>query len=250
MTLGVVIGTNPPIVATTIASGSNGAVLPLVAPNNVINVASTAGFPSAGQLIIAVAASVANPAGLVGVSYTGLAGGNQFTGVTGSGPAAAPGTLVTGNAVTLASEQVAQGGQQPSAPVINIGFDVQADASYPAGGYAFDAGAALTNATYMTAQEQPSIPPPAGYAAQGNAYPSVFAPPFSAVYPSTNYAYSKAPFNIIVLSEKYIDGSANVWEWAYDRVNLTLRLLKNGAEVSTSSDNHTIRAIRVLVLSR
>lgn len=37
----------------------------------------------------------------------------------------------------------AQGGQQPSSPVINVGFDVTFDAAYPTGGLAFDPAAQL-----------------------------------------------------------------------------------------------------------
>lgn len=69
---------------TTIASGSNGQSL----PQATINVASTAGFPTAGNICVTTAAGVQN------VIYTGISG-NAFTGCTGGS-----GLMTTGNAVT------------------------------------------------------------------------------------------------------------------------------------------------------
>ena len=69
---------------TTIASGSNGASL----PQTTINVASTTGFSSTGTLL------VQTTSGYTTVAYTGLSGGDQFTGCTGG-----TGSLVTGGVV-------------------------------------------------------------------------------------------------------------------------------------------------------
>lgn len=76
--------------ATTIAAPSNGQVLPQFS----INVASTAGFPSAGTLFVVTSLGVQT------VTYTGESG-TQFTGCTGGA-----GTMSTGNAVTSASASV------------------------------------------------------------------------------------------------------------------------------------------------
>lgn len=81
--------------ATTIAVASNGAVL----PQATINVASTAGFPSAGALIVTTStASAANQSGTNIVSYTGITP-TSFTGCTGG-----TGTMSTGGAVTFATK--------------------------------------------------------------------------------------------------------------------------------------------------
>lgn len=69
---------------TTIAVASNGQTL----PQATVNVASTAGFPSAGNICVATSTGVAN------VIYTGTTG-TSFTGCTGAG-----GTMSTGGAVT------------------------------------------------------------------------------------------------------------------------------------------------------
>ena len=74
---------------TTIASGSNGVTLPLTAPNNDINVSSTAGFPSTGNLVIQTTT------GTNVVQYNGLSA-TAFLGCTGGS-----GTLHTGDKVTL-----------------------------------------------------------------------------------------------------------------------------------------------------
>lgn len=74
--------------ATTIASGSNGATL----PQATINVASTTGFPTKGAIQIFNGGVL-----LATVNYTGTSGGNQFTGCTGG-----TGTLATGQVVTWA----------------------------------------------------------------------------------------------------------------------------------------------------
>jgi hypothetical protein len=74
--------------ATTIASSSNGQSL----PQAIINVASTTGFPSSGNLLVTTSA------GLQIVTYTATSGGNQFTGCTGG-----TGVMSTGNAVTSAA---------------------------------------------------------------------------------------------------------------------------------------------------
>lgn len=68
----------------TIAPASNAVAL----PQTVINVGSTAGFPSSGTIY------VQSSAGIQTINYTGTAGGNQFTGCTGG-----TGNLVTGNTV-------------------------------------------------------------------------------------------------------------------------------------------------------
>lgn len=71
---------------TTIAAGSNGASL----PQTTINVASTAGFPTAGYMYVTTST------GFQVVTYTGTSGGNQFTGCTGG-----TGSMTTGNAVVI-----------------------------------------------------------------------------------------------------------------------------------------------------
>lgn len=81
---------------TTVASGSNGAAL----PQATINVASTAGFPTAGNLAVNTSTGVQN------VIYTGISG-NAFTGCSGGG-----GTMSTGNAVT--APLVATGDTNPT----------------------------------------------------------------------------------------------------------------------------------------
>lgn len=73
------------ITLTTIAAGSNGLAL----PQTTINVASVTGFPTSGFLLIVVGSNVTT------VQYTGVSGGNQFTGCTGG-----TGTLATGKRVT------------------------------------------------------------------------------------------------------------------------------------------------------
>jgi hypothetical protein len=67
---------------TTVASGSNGAVL----PQSTINVASTAGFPTFGKLLIQN--QVLDYTGITGTSFTGCTGGTA--------------TLATGNSVARA----------------------------------------------------------------------------------------------------------------------------------------------------
>jgi len=74
--------------STTIAAASNGQALPQAA----INVASNAGFPTSGTLRI----SISGVDQLV--TYTGLAGGNQFTGCSGG-----TGTLATSQVVEFAN---------------------------------------------------------------------------------------------------------------------------------------------------
>jgi hypothetical protein len=88
--------------ATTVAAGSNGGEISTIAswssPSaGVLDVASTAGFPSSGTLFVAASGTT-----VAIVTYTGTAGGNQFTGcayVSGS----ASGTVATGGAVGLAA---------------------------------------------------------------------------------------------------------------------------------------------------
>lgn len=74
---------NPSPAFTTVAAGSNGAVL----PQATINVASTAGMPLSGTVFIA------STTGLQTITYTGVTG-TTFTGCTGG-----TGTLATGNQV-------------------------------------------------------------------------------------------------------------------------------------------------------
>jgi hypothetical protein len=91
--------------STTIASGSNGQVL----PQGTINVASTTGFPSSGTLLIDTSLGVQT------INYTGTSGGNQFTGCTGG-----TGNLATGQAVA----QVPAVGAVAVAPV-NTGGSIR-----------------------------------------------------------------------------------------------------------------------------
>jgi len=70
--------------STTIAVGSNNASL----PQSTINVASTAGFPTSGNIFVFTTTGVQT------VAYTGISGGTQFTGCTGG-----TGTMTTGNTV-------------------------------------------------------------------------------------------------------------------------------------------------------
>lgn len=78
--------------STTIAAGSNGAVL----PQATINVTSTTGFPTSGTIRIVSSVSGANGAVLATqtISYTNTTG-TTFTGCTGG-----TGTLLTGQSVT------------------------------------------------------------------------------------------------------------------------------------------------------
>lgn len=75
---------SPASVYTSIAAGSNGAVL----PQTTINVTTTTGFPTSGYVY------VTTTTGFQVVTYTGVSGGNQFTGCSGG-----TGTMSTGNAV-------------------------------------------------------------------------------------------------------------------------------------------------------
>lgn len=77
-------GNNQTVNSTTVAVGSNGAVL----PQATINVASTTGFPTTGTFLINTSV------GLQLITYTGL-GGTTFTGCSGG-----TGTLSTGGSVT------------------------------------------------------------------------------------------------------------------------------------------------------
>jgi hypothetical protein len=87
---------------TTVAAGSNGGEISTVAswssPSaGVLDVASTTGFPATGSLYV-----VASSTGPALITYSGTAGGNQFTGcayVSGS----ATGTVATGGNVTNAA---------------------------------------------------------------------------------------------------------------------------------------------------
>ena len=91
-----------PGITTTVASGSNGGEISAVASwsspsNGVLDVASTTGFASTGTLLV-----VASGPTVAVVTYTGLSGGNSFTGcayVSGS----ASGTVATGGFVSQAS---------------------------------------------------------------------------------------------------------------------------------------------------
>lgn len=77
------------MVSTTIAAGSNGASL----PQGTINVASTTGFDSSGDIF------VKSDAGIQTITYTGTTG-TTFTGCTGG-----TGTLATGNSVTQSQDK-------------------------------------------------------------------------------------------------------------------------------------------------
>ena len=72
---------------TTIAAGSNGAAL----PQATINVATTAGFPQSGQILIRISGAdqIISYTGITATSFTGCSGGT--------------GTLATGQAVQFAS---------------------------------------------------------------------------------------------------------------------------------------------------
>jgi hypothetical protein len=106
--------------ATTVAAGSNGGEISAIASwgpsfggNGNLDVASTAGWASSGTLWVPASGST-----MAQVSYTGTAGGNQFTGctyVTGS----ATGTVATGGAVT--------GYPQNAAQVVGTRFGSNAD---------------------------------------------------------------------------------------------------------------------------
>jgi streptogramin lyase len=82
----------------TVAAGSNGGMLSGIAawvfPSpGVLDVASTAGFPTSGTL------NVVTTGGNGFIAYTGVAGGNQFTGCTylsGTGTTVGTGAVVTG----------------------------------------------------------------------------------------------------------------------------------------------------------
>jgi hypothetical protein len=80
-------GNTTAIGATTIAAGSNAAVL----PQATINVAATAGFPQAGQLLITIsgAQQLITYTGITATSFTGCSGGT--------------GTMATAQAVQFAS---------------------------------------------------------------------------------------------------------------------------------------------------
>ena len=96
---GEVSGTSTP--ATTVAAGSTGGTLSSIASwggtyggNGVLDVASTAGFASAGVL------NVVTSGGSGLIAYTGTSGGNSFTGCTyisGTGTTVATGGAVTQN---------------------------------------------------------------------------------------------------------------------------------------------------------
>lgn len=82
-----VLAHQEPSFTTTIAAGSNG--VNLNTNPGVINVASTASFPTSGSLFVNTAS------GYQLVTYTGTSGGNQFTGVVGG-----TGVMSTGGGVT------------------------------------------------------------------------------------------------------------------------------------------------------
>jgi hypothetical protein len=81
----LLVGSTVTVVSTTIAAGSNGAVL----PQSTINVVSTAGFATRGVI------NVTTNAGSQAVSYTGITG-TTFTGCTGG-----TGTMSTGGFVSF-----------------------------------------------------------------------------------------------------------------------------------------------------
>ena len=82
--------------ATTIAAGSNG--VDLSSNPGVINVASTTGFPTSGFILVTTAS------GAQIVKYTGVSGGNQFTGCTGgTGVMSTGGPVISLFTVTLPS---------------------------------------------------------------------------------------------------------------------------------------------------
>lgn len=123
-TLAVVIGGTPAAASTTVAAASDGAKL----PRTTINVASTTGFGSTGSFLVLTDAD-----GFVEIFYTGKTG-TSFTGCTNGVGTISVGTIVK----TPPAVGSAQGGQQPSSPVINVGFDVTGGSDYTAGGYDFD----------------------------------------------------------------------------------------------------------------
>jgi hypothetical protein len=96
---------------TTIAAGSDVAVL----PQATINVASTVGFPTAGTVIIV------SEKGLQTVAYTGTSGGNQFTGCTGGLGAVDTGATVflLPTAATILSNEPSSTGSYARAAVVN-----------------------------------------------------------------------------------------------------------------------------------
>lgn len=107
--------------ATTIAAGSNGVSL----PTGTINVASTTGFPSSGTIFVTTGA------GTQTVAYTGVSGGNQFTGCTGG-----TGAMATGGAVsTLVLDKSTAANTVPNATTLY--YDVSLSASYtvPSSGF-------------------------------------------------------------------------------------------------------------------
>lgn len=81
----LLVGSTVTVVSTTIAAGSNGAVL----PQTTINVVSTSGFPSSGIV------NITSSTGSQVISYTGITG-TSFTGCTGG-----TGTLSTGGFVSF-----------------------------------------------------------------------------------------------------------------------------------------------------
>lgn len=88
----LLIGANVTTVTTTIAAGSTGQTLP--GTGNIINVASTASFPTIGTIF------VSSSTGGQLISYTGTTG-TAFTGCSVANNNASPGTITTGGLVSL-----------------------------------------------------------------------------------------------------------------------------------------------------
>lgn len=86
----LIVGSTVATATTTIAAGSNGAVL----PQSTINVVSTAGFTAPGIV------NVTSSTGSQVIAYTGITAGS-FTGCTGGGITAPTGTLATGGFVSF-----------------------------------------------------------------------------------------------------------------------------------------------------
>lgn len=108
-----VIGRYGPNGSTTVASGSNGGEISAIASwgaghggNGVLDVASTAGFATSGQLLVAASGSttaVVNYTGVSGSSFTGctyVSGSATGTVSTGGAVVASPAMPANGNAVT------------------------------------------------------------------------------------------------------------------------------------------------------
>lgn len=127
-TISIAIGGTPAAASTTLDATMDGKTL----PKTVLTVASTASFASTGSVL------VLTDEGYVEVFYTGKTG-TTFTGCTGGVGKLSGSSIVK----TPPSPASAQGGQQPSSPVVNVGFDISPGSDYTTGGYTFDPAAQL-----------------------------------------------------------------------------------------------------------